>query len=184
MPNTAVHVCINVTFNIAYPRRTAFRLSRVTDRNNFGLASFLQPMPEVHNDGTTCIKNKVVSRICLERVMPLVGYVCICVAMGPGRAHSRPSLGLGDVSHFFSLISQTTVGIPESTIRRPLRASEFRSPLSFLLLVLRLNRMPADAKNHQKHALHGFFTRVMIDQDGKDEPISAYDMVSILHAFY
>ena len=57
-------------------------------------------MPEVHNDGTTCIKNKVISRICLERVVPLVGYVCICVAMGPGRAHSRPSLGLGDVSHF------------------------------------------------------------------------------------
>ena len=31
MPNTAVHVCINVTFNITNPRRTGFRLSRVTD---------------------------------------------------------------------------------------------------------------------------------------------------------
>ena len=35
----------------------------------------------MNNDGTTCIKNKVISRICLERVVPFVGHVCICVAM-------------------------------------------------------------------------------------------------------
>ena len=57
---------------------------------------------------------------------------------------------------FFSLSFQTSVGIPESSPRR-------EEPL--------------------KACTSWIITRVMIDQDGKDEPISAYDMVSIQNAF-
>ena len=42
----------------------------------------------------------------MGRVVPLVVR-----RHGTGRAHRRPSLGFGDVSHFFNLRSQPSIGI-------------------------------------------------------------------------